>query len=125
MTNTWLEKEEHPDDDDSQLFDDCASGSSAELCDACATPIEHGAGKDEADAVREEDRLRLELLYSDEDVICMVVDALCFVERAWEQLSRNEKSNGEAHSKDALPSHHVERLLSTRPLEDELFEYPL
>ena len=113
MTNTWLEKEEHPNDDNSHLFDDCASGSSAKLCDACAASVEHGACKDEANAVCEEARLRLELLYGDEDVISMVVDALGFVEWAREQLSRNEKCDGETHTKDALPSHHVERLLTT------------
>ena len=113
MTNAWLEKEEHPNDDDSHLFDDRASGCSAELCDTCAASVEHGACKDEADAVRKEDWLRLELLYSNEDVIRMVVDALSFVEGAWEQLSRNEKCDGETHSEDALPPHHVERLLTT------------
>ena len=125
MTNTRLEKEEHPNYDDSQLFNDCASGSSAELCDAGATPVEHGACKDKADAVRKEDRFCLELLHGDEDVIRMVVDALCFVEWAWEQLCGNEKCDGEAHPKDAFPTHHVERLLSTRPLEDELFKNTL
>ena len=125
MTNAWLEKEEHPNDNDSHLFDDCASGSSAELCDACATPIEHGASKNEADAIREQHRLRLELLCGYEDIICMVVDTLGFVEWAREQLGGDQKHYGEDHSEDAFPTHHIERLLTTRSLKDELLKYSL
>ena len=84
MSEPWLEEEEHPDHDHSHLFDNRAIGSGAELCDASSTAIEHGASKDEADAVCEQDWVSLELLCRDENIVRVIVDTLRFIERARE-----------------------------------------
>ena len=90
MAKAWLQKEENPDDDDSHLFNNCAVRSSAELGDANSTTIEHCTCEDKADPVSEKDRASLELLYGNEYIVSMIIDALLFVKGAWEQLGRNE-----------------------------------
>ena len=107
MAKSGLEQKEEPNHEDSALLDDRSVGGGGVLRDADTTAIEHRAASEEGKSVQVEHWHRIELLDGNEDVICVVVDALVLVEWAWVQLGRDEQHQSHQKPPDTLPSHHV------------------
>jgi len=116
VTETWLEQEEEPNHENSALLDDCSVCGRGVFRDADPTAIEHGAACKEDKGVQVEHWHCIELLYSDEYIVCVVVDALVLVEGARIELGRDEQHQSHQKPPDPLPSHHIQRFLATRTL---------
>ena len=89
MTKAWRQEEENPYHNYSYLTNDCAICSGTKFSKDNSTSIEHCTCHEEAYSVDNQNGFSVELFYSYEYIVCMVVDALTFIKGACVQLGGN------------------------------------